>query len=308
MPLIKCPDCNTEVSDRAATCIKCGAPLKVEAAVKPQAIPEPVNNTPPLSPQAAKPAREAPAVKRAVKPLNKKIIIAAAIGVVCVGAVVAFLARPNPERLYKTATMYLDEKNYDAAIDYFYKAQRALRPNPRSRAVESAILRGKAETYSLKGFYSEAIVCYSMAIIADSVVPDYWLGRGVAYDNIGYSDSAIADFSAAIRLDSTNALYWSMRGVTHSNKGNFTYAVDDLTEALRLDPDNSDYKRFLDSITTAQNSTRGGVIGIVPGVTIKGRMGRGVSSADIFGKGGFVSDIDAILSGTTQTQRSTTVR
>lgn len=27
MPLINCPDCNTEVSDRAPACLKCGAPI-----------------------------------------------------------------------------------------------------------------------------------------------------------------------------------------------------------------------------------------------------------------------------------------
>ena len=27
MPLIKCPDCGTEISDQAPTCLKCGKPL-----------------------------------------------------------------------------------------------------------------------------------------------------------------------------------------------------------------------------------------------------------------------------------------
>ncbi|MDR3013703.1 MAG: DUF805 domain-containing protein [Chitinispirillales bacterium] len=31
MPLINCKECNTEVSDRAATCVKCGYPLKEES-------------------------------------------------------------------------------------------------------------------------------------------------------------------------------------------------------------------------------------------------------------------------------------
>jgi uncharacterized membrane protein YvbJ len=31
MALIKCPECGTEVSDRAATCVKCGCPISKPA-------------------------------------------------------------------------------------------------------------------------------------------------------------------------------------------------------------------------------------------------------------------------------------
>ena len=45
MPLITCPDCGTEVSDRAPACPRCGAPM---AAVLP-AAPPPAMAAPPLS-------------------------------------------------------------------------------------------------------------------------------------------------------------------------------------------------------------------------------------------------------------------
>jgi hypothetical protein len=38
MPLIHCPDCNTEVSDRAPACVKCGAPLHAAAAIPPVTV------------------------------------------------------------------------------------------------------------------------------------------------------------------------------------------------------------------------------------------------------------------------------
>lgn len=37
MALIKCPDCNKEVSSRAATCIHCGGPLKTDLIDQPSA-------------------------------------------------------------------------------------------------------------------------------------------------------------------------------------------------------------------------------------------------------------------------------
>jgi hypothetical protein len=41
MPLVKCPDCQTEVSDRAPTCPKCGAPINSStSAVNPQPVPK----------------------------------------------------------------------------------------------------------------------------------------------------------------------------------------------------------------------------------------------------------------------------
>ena len=33
MALIRCPDCNTEVSDKAAACVKCGCPIATAAPI-----------------------------------------------------------------------------------------------------------------------------------------------------------------------------------------------------------------------------------------------------------------------------------
>jgi hypothetical protein len=41
MPLVKCPDCGNEVSDRAPSCPKCGAPIGARQAVPPSAQPVP---------------------------------------------------------------------------------------------------------------------------------------------------------------------------------------------------------------------------------------------------------------------------
>jgi hypothetical protein len=42
MPLIKCPDCGNEVSDQAATCIKCGRPIAAPQQPSPAAGESPV--------------------------------------------------------------------------------------------------------------------------------------------------------------------------------------------------------------------------------------------------------------------------
>jgi uncharacterized membrane protein YhaH (DUF805 family) len=44
MPLITCPDCQTEISDAASSCIKCGRPMKSEAIVSEVFIPPPSLN------------------------------------------------------------------------------------------------------------------------------------------------------------------------------------------------------------------------------------------------------------------------
>jgi len=44
MPLITCPDCQSEISDTASTCIKCGRPMESEAIVSEVFIPPPSLN------------------------------------------------------------------------------------------------------------------------------------------------------------------------------------------------------------------------------------------------------------------------
>jgi len=45
MPLVKCPDCHTEVSDRAPTCPKCGAPINATPIASPQQVAAPKKKT-----------------------------------------------------------------------------------------------------------------------------------------------------------------------------------------------------------------------------------------------------------------------
>lgn len=38
MALIQCPECSTQISDKASACIKCGAPIAATTQVAPQVI------------------------------------------------------------------------------------------------------------------------------------------------------------------------------------------------------------------------------------------------------------------------------
>ena len=49
MALVKCVDCGTEISDRAAACIKCGAPIAARPPERDTSPPE--RNTPPPEPE-----------------------------------------------------------------------------------------------------------------------------------------------------------------------------------------------------------------------------------------------------------------
>jgi hypothetical protein len=47
MPLIQCPECKTEISDKAPSCIKCGHPMAVSAPVgipAPASVPAPIES------------------------------------------------------------------------------------------------------------------------------------------------------------------------------------------------------------------------------------------------------------------------
>ena len=46
MALIRCSECGTEISDRAATCPKCGAPVATTAAAQPAVTPTPRKTSP----------------------------------------------------------------------------------------------------------------------------------------------------------------------------------------------------------------------------------------------------------------------
>ncbi len=117
MALIKCPECNREVSDRAASCPHCGCPLNSTASQAPQSdfvsslhakeIPHTNNSS----------SRKRPS-KRKVNIF--RIAIAAASVAVLAFAIVLFTAI-IPNNQYNEAVELLADGSYDEAITAFEK-------------------------------------------------------------------------------------------------------------------------------------------------------------------------------------------
>lgn len=108
MALIKCPDCNKEVSDRAIACIGCGCPLAPNASVTPQAATstrgdivdklidkiesKKSENPPHPSPMPSTPAKKADMATYGIPPKNTlstggKATLSIAVFVIIVGAI-----------------------------------------------------------------------------------------------------------------------------------------------------------------------------------------------------------------------------
>lgn len=93
MALVKCPDCDRDVSSEAPACPTCGRPMKVE--------PPPVAfrpNAPPVNPPQPAPL----AKKRGVHPAVSCLVILSAVGIVFLVAPVVFISR-NAKRLEREA-------------------------------------------------------------------------------------------------------------------------------------------------------------------------------------------------------------
>ena len=131
MALITCPNCGSEISDRAAACPKCGEPVVREEASSPEPqpmlceecgaeLPEGAQACPKCGCPVAPP--EAPAVP-AAKPeqaSKKKLILAAALGgaaliVAIIVAIVLVVSRPG--KVIENARQLADDGDYAQAVE-----------------------------------------------------------------------------------------------------------------------------------------------------------------------------------------------
>jgi len=82
MALIKCSECESQISDKTAACPKCGAPLEKESPI----VSEVFNQTAPL------PVNNAPAYNSQVlKSHNKKMAVIFSIIGICIVAIIAIM-------------------------------------------------------------------------------------------------------------------------------------------------------------------------------------------------------------------------
>lgn len=84
MALIKCPECGTEVSDKATVCIKCGYPIKGD--VKQDSSSNALNSMPLGNNTTA---------AKAQSKMSTKTLIIVAVSIIAVGAIIALLIGMN---------------------------------------------------------------------------------------------------------------------------------------------------------------------------------------------------------------------
>jgi hypothetical protein len=84
--------------------------------------------------------------------------------------------------------------------------------------------------------YTEAIRCYSMAILLEPLDAYAMSYRGVAFNELGMYDEAIKSFDEAIELDTENVVFWTNRGNAFYDWGKYDEAIKCFDEAIRIDP------------------------------------------------------------------------
>lgn len=96
------------------------------------------------------------------------------------------------------------------------------------QAIESGL------EYFADGDYDHAIEQYSLAIKADSHMPESWNDRGVAYFTIGEIEKAIADLEKAIDIAPNYAAPHNNRGLVYSSLGDHEMAIAEFNKAIEL--------------------------------------------------------------------------
>ena len=180
----------------------------------------------------------------------------------------AELNRPLAFAYWLKGNTYVDEENFDGAIDAISEALRLV-PDL------AGLYGNRALAYEGKGCYDLAIGDNNTALRMDPDCAPVYTGRGTCYSLIGEFDRAIADFSEFIRLmpgdrkgyynrgnaflslrmydeaiedfdstvelDEKYAVAFDCRGSAYFFKGDYHQAIADHSTAIDLGPGNSTY-------------------------------------------------------------------
>ena len=143
---------------------------------------------------------------------------------------------------YGKANSYIQEKEYQNAIDTFNESFNFDHPNSYAYCC-------LGECYEKIGDFKKALIFYEKSLEIDDSQSDAWLGIGVVRDLNNQTLDALKFIEKAINLDPENPEYWYIFAEFLSKLGKITEAEDAFKKVVELDPGNIDawidYSNFL---------------------------------------------------------------
>lgn len=236
--LMLCPDCNSSVSKKAASCPHCGAPLSV---VETDLFGDPglppsnaFQSLPPVAVYASPPqTSNSQTQKLASKTRWIPVVALSAVVVVLGGVLMAVLVQPqtNPPA----------ERD---PSDFSSSTTSSTSPDRKSFGELYATGQEALED----GENDVAVAAFTKAIELDPASASAVNARGVAYLRMRRLGSALSDFDTAIKLSPNQAKFYNNRAFVYSDKDEFQRAFSDMDRALSIDPANEEYKSHYRSI------------------------------------------------------------
>jgi tetratricopeptide (TPR) repeat protein len=137
---------------------------------------------------------------------------------------------PNNQPAYEAlGRLYLQEKNYKAAVEVF----RYLTRLERARDIYWSNLG--ISLYSTRD-YQGAIAAYEQAIKINGKVPTRWINLALCFEAVDDHNRSVRAMGKALELDPRNINYLMLLADIYSKVGNKVRGEEVLTQVLAIDP------------------------------------------------------------------------
>ncbi len=169
-------------------------------------------------------------------------------------AAILILAGCGADPAFTSGKVYLQQENFDNAIEQF---EIAIRNNPTDWQPHMWLGRAYAETDELEMAHDEFFAALDLAIEpahkeeVEQTITWYWQiyqNDGNLLNSSGQFTEAIVEFNKAILLDPRKAEAYANLGYAHHMMTNYEEAVEAFEQALERAPDNPDLKDNLVSV------------------------------------------------------------
>jgi tetratricopeptide (TPR) repeat protein len=141
---------------------------------------------------------------------------------------------PNyTEAYYNRGIVFTNENNYDRAIQDYSKAIE-LNPN------YTEAYNNRGNIFKNNKNYDRALEDYNKAIELNPKLTEAYNNRGVVFINKNRNADAISDFNKAIELNPKLTEAYNNRGIVFINENKNSEAISDVNKAIELDPDFAD--------------------------------------------------------------------